>query len=138
VGEINRALPTGVSITCANIWLLQPPTGVSHPGVWGVVAAAAIAAMHTGRKNLIRLHLDQEPQGTGQTLITNFFTMVVGTPPPTVMQRATRWAAAWFWCLLQDFASIHSRVPTRWGSGPHSSHPFLATNASQQIVVRHV
>ena len=141
VGEIRRVLP-GVTITCAHIWLLRPPTSSIHSGVWGVVAAAAIAAMHSGRKNLIRLHLRREELiGAGQTVITAFFPISAGTPPPTVMQRATRWASAWFWCLLQDFACIHSGVPPGWGTGPPADHPFLAVDATspaaRRIVVRH-
>jgi hypothetical protein len=130
VEEIRRALP-GVTVTCAHIWLLCPSDGVTHDGVWVVVAAAALAAMHSGRKNLIRLHLHQmELVGAGQTLITNYFTTVAGTPPPTVMQRATRWASVWFWCLLQDFVSIHSGVPRGWGAGPPAAPPFLVTDTT--------
>lgn len=138
IGEINKVLPAGVTVTCADLWLLRPPSGVSHSGVWGVVAAAAIAAMHSGRKNLIRLHLRQtQLVGVGQTLITTFFPTVAGTPPPTVLQRATRWAAAWFWCLLQDFACIQNGIPPGWGAGPPATHPFLAVApGTQRVVVR--
>ena len=83
---------------------LAPPSppGVSHSGVWGVVAAAAIAAMHYGRKNLIRLHLGREElRGAGQTLITSYFPHVSGPSQPTVLQCAERGAVA----LLLGFAS---------------------------------
>ena len=142
--EIRRSLPPPGTLSCANLWLLQPPSGIAHAGVWGVVAAAAIAAMSYGRKNLIRLHLGQlEELGEGQTLITNYFPVVAGAPPATILERACHRAAAWFWCLLQDFASLQLDVPLEWGAGPPSSHPFLAsvvdTSASprQRIVVRH-
>jgi hypothetical protein len=137
VAEINRAL-LGGDVTCANVWLLSPPPGISHSGVWGVVAAAAIAAMHSGRRNLIRLHLAREELvGVGQTLITSYFPVVAGAPPPTALQRASRRAVAWFWCLLQDFASLHTSVPMGWGAGPPATHPFLAVDAtSRRIVVR--
>ena len=138
VGELRRALP-GTTITRAHLWLLRPPREGLHPGVWGVVVAAAVAAMHTGRKNLIRLHLQQQQLvAPGQTLITAYFPVTIGAPPPTVMERATRWAAAWFWCLLQDFASLHNSVPKAWGGGPPADHPFLATDASSRIVVRYM
>ncbi len=118
----------GVTVTCKHIRLLHPSTSTSHSGVWGVVAAAA---MHSGRKNLIRLHLRREELiGAGQTVITAFFPILTGTPPPTVMQRATRWASAWFWCLLQDFACIHSGVPPGLGTGPLADHPFLAVDTN--------
>jgi hypothetical protein len=139
VEEIRRILP-GTTIKCEHIWLLRPPRGDLHSGAWGVVAAAAIAAMHSGRKNLIRLHLHQQQLvPPGQTLITTYFPVTIGAPPPSVMQRATRWAVAWFWCLLQDFASIHSDIPKGWGAGPPATHPFLATAApSRRIIVRHL
>lgn len=83
--EIRRSLPPPGTLSCANLWLLQPPSGIAHAGVWGVVAAAAIAAMSYGRKNLIRLHLGQlEELGEGQTLITNYFPVVAGAPPDPV------------------------------------------------------
>jgi hypothetical protein len=106
------------------------------------VAAAAIAAMSFGRKNLIRLHLGQQEElGEGQTLITDYFPVVAGAPPTTILQRACHRAAAWFWCLLQDFTSLQSGIPTAWGAGPPPTHPFLgveAPAASQpRLVVRH-
>ena len=127
----SRALTSGSSV---------PPPGVSHSGVWGVVAAAAIAAMHYGRKNLIRLHLGREElRGAGQTLITSYFPHVSGPSQPTVLQCAERGAVAWFWVLLQDFAFLNTSAPRGWGNSPPADHPFLATDASSplaQIVVR--
>jgi hypothetical protein len=144
VGEIQRALP-GVAVKCSHIWLLHPPNNTIHPGVWGVVAAAAIAAMHSGRKNLIRLHLRKEELvGSGQTVMTAFFPSLTGgqATPQTVLQRASRWATAWFWCLLQDFACLHSSIPSGWGAGPPTNHPFLAVDTSLpgagRIIVRPV
>ena len=64
VGAIRGQIPGGGAISCADIWLLRPPPGVTHSGVWGMVAAAAIAAMHYGGKNLI-LHLGREELGGG-------------------------------------------------------------------------
>jgi hypothetical protein len=139
--EIRRSLPPPATVRCSNLWLLRPPSGISHAGVWGVVAAAAIAAMSFGRKNLIRLHLRQlEELGEGQTLITDYFPVVSGAPPVTTLERACRRAAAWFWCLLQDFASLQSGIPSAWGAGPPSHHPFLGvdTSSSQpRLIVRH-
>ena len=141
VEAIRGQIPGGGAIACADIWLLRPPQGVSHLGVWGVVAAAAIAAMHYGRKNLIRLHLGREElRGAGQTLITSFFPHISGPSQPTVLQCATRGAVAWFWVLLQDFAFLNPTIPRGWGNGPPADHPFLATDAASpqaQIVVRH-
>lgn len=140
--EILRSLPSPATLTCAHVWLLRPPSSSVHAGVWGVVAAAAIAAMSFGRKNLIRLHLrQQEELGAGQTLITDYFPVVAGAPPASILDRACRRAAGWFWCLLQDFASLQPDIPSGWGAGPLSSHPFLVVDSSapsKRIIVRHV
>ena len=141
--ELRRSLPAPGPLTCAHLWLLRPPTSTNQAGVWGVVAAAANAAMSFWRKNHIRLHLrQQEELGEGQTLITDFFPVVAGAPGPTTLDRACRRAAAWFWCLLQDFASLQTDLPSEWGAGPPSTHPFLIVDTSapprRRIVVRHV
>jgi hypothetical protein len=98
--------------------------------------------MSFGRKNLIRLHLrQQEELGAGQTLITDYFPVVAGAPPASILDRACRRAAGWFWCLLQDFASLQPDIPSGWGAGPLSSHPFLVVDSSapsKRIIVRHV
>jgi len=136
VAEIRRALP-GSTVTCAHVWLLRPPSGVAHSGVWGVVAAAALAAMLSGRKNFIRLHLQRrEAVGRGQTILDDYYPHVAGAPEPTTIERATRWAAAWFWTLLTDFASSNNNLPPDWGAGPPADHPFLAVDAARRIIVR--
>ena len=106
-------------------------------GVWGVVATAAIAAINYGRKNLIRLHLGrQEALGAGQTVMTDFFPVLAGGQPATVLERASRKAAAWFWVLLQDFVSRQGQgVPRGWGVGPPAGHPFLALDAATGCIV---
>ena len=136
--EILTAIP-GSTVTCAHLWLLRPPDGVTHSGVWGVVAAAAIAAMHSGRKNLVRLHLKQEELvGVGQTVMTDFFPIVSGSPLPSVMQRATRWAAAWFWCLLQDFTCSQRGIPSQWAEGLPANHPFIMMSGSPPALSVHL
>jgi len=130
VEEIRRSLPPPGVVTCANLWLLRPPAGVQD-GVWGVVATAAIAAINSGRKNLVRLHLGQVNSiPPGQTLITAYLPTIAGTQPPTCLQRATHKAAAWFWALLQDFASLQTRMPEGWGSTLPSAHPFFGGGRS--------
>jgi len=125
------------SLPCSALWLLRAPVGVPHQGVWEVVGAAAIAAMSYGRKLLIRLHLGREPLPHGQTRLTDFgFT--IGGLRPSVLQRASRKAVAWFWCILQDFVSGQDGVPPSWGPGPTVSHPFMARDPSvgaPQLVV---
>jgi hypothetical protein len=132
VEEIRRALPLGTDISCAHLWLLRHPGGVSHDGVWGVVATAALAAMHSGRKYLISLHLNSRlPTVPGQALITSYFapTSPAPTSPPTALLRASQWVKGRFWCLLEDFAFVNATIPTAWGAGPPTDHPFLATTA---------
>ena len=75
--------------------------------------------MHTGRKHLIRLHLEQQEElGEGQSRITDYFRYVRGNPRPSILQRACRGAAALFWCLLEDFCSLQVNVPSG-GKAPH-------------------
>jgi hypothetical protein len=51
LGQLRLALPAGAPLTRADLWLLRAPVGGGvHPGVWRVVALAALSAMAMGRR----------------------------------------------------------------------------------------
>ena len=127
------------SLTCAHVWLLRPPPDVC-PWVWPVVCAAALEAMERGRKVLWAAAADDLPDG--QTHIEDFFPPVarpagadelprpgVGAPITAVV-RAQRRAAAWFWCIIQDFVSLH-KTSDLWGWAVPSDHPFMGHHGTQ-------
>ena len=71
------------------------------------------------------LWASEEEEEEGQTLITDLFPTLAraagppGPPVPapvTVVQRAQLRAAAWFWCILQDFVLCTSGLIV--GGGP--------------------
>ena len=124
--ELASALPAGITISCANIWLLQAPdNGGLHADVWALVCMVAIEAMFFGRKAMWAMHLEDSDQlEIGQALITDFFPIVSGGDPSlSVVERASRKAAAWFWCMLQDFVCL-GQAPWK-PEVVGSSHPFL-------------
>jgi hypothetical protein len=132
VAELQSALPAGCApLTRAHLWLLRAPPGV-HPGVWGVVCAAALEAMERGRCALWRARESEVRLATSQKRITDYFPRLgapAGGAPLTAVQRAQRVAAAWLWCLLQDFVSLHdcaggSVLLGRW-PGLAAAHPFV-------------
>ena len=135
VSELLSALPAQAQLVCADVWLMRPPAGV-YAGVWGLVCAAAVEAMEFGRKLAWALDLGgaAAPGGPSQTLITSFFPRVsVGdSPPSAVVQRAARKAAAWFWCLIQDFVSLQ-RVPVDWLSKMGPTHAFVGVTGGSQL-----
>ena len=146
VEEINKALPTawGVTIKCHHLWLLSSPHPLLHKGVWSIVAASALAAIDSGRRRLIKIHL-QQASGTHQTLITDFFTPVNSVPldaPPTQaspLERSQRYSSARFWCLLQDFSDLHrQQIPHAWFPFHllAGDHPFLYSMDAASLIFR--
>jgi hypothetical protein len=128
VSELAAVLPPTVALKCAHVWLLDSPSPAQAlPKVWALACMVAIEAMSFGRKALWALHyeeLGRGPVDEAQTLITDHFPVVDGASPTvSIVQRASRKAAAWFWCLLQDFVSLQD-VPPSWGDVP-TSHPFV-------------
>ena len=131
VGELAKCLP-GVCVTCADVWLLQPPAGAHvNSKVWALVAMVALHAMAHGRRVMwARWQEDIGP--ANQTLITDFFPVVSGRHQQhddvDVAQRhaacAARNAAVWFWCLLQDFVRLQV-VPGEWLGVVPPDHPFV-------------
>ena len=124
ISELTQALPQGSHpLTCAAVWLLQPPESVNS-SVWALVCAAALEAMASGCRTLWALHLGSLARmDTDQTLITDFFEREEGPRPLTLLQCACRKAAARFWCLLQDFVWLQ-QVPEGWEGVP-TDHPFI-------------
>jgi hypothetical protein len=142
VSELAAVLPPAVTLKCAHVWLLDSPApSQAIPKVWALACMVAIEAMSFGRKALWALHYEevgQSPVDGAQTLITDHFQVVVGgRPTVSIVQRASRRAVAWFWCLLQDFVALQD-VPLSWGDVP-SSHPFVGVvscSEGQQVVRR--
>ena len=129
--ELRATLPARVHIECADVWLLRAPLDAGvHAGVWGLVCMVALAAMAFGRKTLLAISLGEEDQrDTTQSLITAFFPILSGSRPSvSVVQRASRKAAAMFWCLLQDFVAVQE-VPLGWGTEVAPDHPFVGVEA---------
>ena len=112
MAEVMRGLPHPSPPICgADIWLLRVPPSLSlHPGIWAFVCMVAIHAMERGRRCLWRTVLGQHP--------------AAGADLAAAVQQASRAAAAWFWCLLQDFVDLQ-QVPDTWG-GSARRHPFIS------------
>ena len=72
VGELAKCLP-GARITCADVWLLQPPAGARvNSKVWAFVAMVALHAMAHGRRVMWARWQEDNPPAN-QPLITVFF-----------------------------------------------------------------
>ena len=126
VDEIRRALPAGVTVTCADVWLLRPPQDCGlHAGVWALVCMVAVEAMDRGRRLAwALLKKDEGRRAGGQTLMTDFLPLAAGVERPGVAVRAARKAGAWLWCLLQDFVNLQM-LPDGWGQGVDPEHAFV-------------
>ena len=80
--------------------------------------------------------MSQEEQKVhaSQSLNTDFFSVVFSdggrSTALTPAIRASRKAAAMFWCLLQDFVSLQS-VPPSWLVQVPQDHPFLGVVPGQ-------
>lgn len=107
VGEIMEA--TSLPINMQNIWLLHPPTMSPYPidpGLWLPVAAAALSAMHHGRKVMYA---------------TNKISVTPPPQTPSTDRRASQVAISKFWTLLQDFADCAQPAASDTPRG----HPFF-------------
>ena len=136
---LSSALPPSTPLPCAAVWLLRPPTGCTlHAGVWSVVCAAAIEAMHWGRRYLwAKTHESSPPVDVTQRLITDFFSPAElpsdghhQTSDGGVLHQASRLAVSHFWSSLLDFTSLYSSFPPNekeWLPLPGPSHPFICT-----------
>lgn len=140
VRQLQRALPAGTDVQRAHVWLVSTPTPTCLQEAWRVVCLAAVSAMNLGRRVLWAI--THEGQAEGQpgdglrqlTLEELGFVVrqaqeLAPEPEVTPVQRAGRRAAAEFWALLQDFASLQSGAEEEGGRpmGLHAGHPFLCT-----------
>ena len=139
--ELRRSTTWQGELSCRHVWLLQSPTAEVHGGVWGVVCAAAVAAMEGGRRCMWRLWYDaQRPQVARQLTLEQSWARgaarVAGGAAPfappllsvraAVQRRAGGVAVADLWGRLQDVAGFSRGVPRGWSPeevGPQ--HPFL-------------
>ena len=83
----------------------------------------AVEAMQVGRKAMWSMHANESSPVVTQTLITDYFPVlsVGGVAPLSLIARASRFAVARFWSLLQDFALV-GKAP--WSGDLDASHPF--------------
>lgn len=89
-------LPTDQPVSCAAVWLGQPPHPLMHRMIWDMVCLAGIYAMDIGRRT---------SWAVGQRLTTS----------QLVADIASRAATAAFWDALADFAAtcnIHKKART--------------------------
>ena len=129
--ELIASLPAGTRLSCAHVWLLQTPIETQlHGGAWAVVCMAAVEAMAYGRRALWAMSMEKLRRGAvdkNQSRITDFFSAIPRAPLPLPdLQRASRKAAAYFWCLIQDFVCL--------GACPwelDSSHPFMGARGGK-------
>jgi hypothetical protein len=139
VSSISKALlpPLNITLECHHFWLLSPPHTSIHEGVWSVIATAAIAAMDTARRYMIKCHLEDTERHSSQHLITDFFHL---THPTHVrispLSRASRFAASRFWALVRDFAELNPSVPSSWVEEKTKlqGHPILSSADGQTLV----
>lgn len=112
VDTLRAGLPPALApLLCpSDIWLLRlPPSTVPHTmheGVWGLVCALALHAMHCGHSNLFVLSTET-PCLSRSDIVT----------------RASNKAIGWFSYILADVAASGS-LPSGW-QDLSPSHPFL-------------
>ena len=132
VATIASALPPGARhLQCADVWLLRPPAGSGvDQRVWALVSMVAVEAMQVGRKAMWSMHAKESSPEVTQTLITDYFPVlsVGGVAPLSLIARASRFAVARFWSLLQDFALV-GQAP--WSGDLDASHPFFCVRDGQ-------
>ena len=135
--QLAAALPAGVAVRRANIWLLRPPAGVQGlcPRAWALVALAALEAMEFGRRYLYALRVSPEwpdPGPAGHVALAralpNFIFAAhvrrhIMAARDALVQRVANAATGRFWRTLGDFAYLHRQQPRRWALTP--AHPFL-------------
>jgi hypothetical protein len=92
----------------------------------------ALEAMSFGRKALWAMTQEEQKVDAAQSLLTELFSGVSGgrDPARAPVLRASRKAAAMFWCLLQDFVSLQS-FPPSWLVQVPQNHPFLGVVPGQ-------
>ena len=142
VSSISQALPNthNINLECHHIWLLSPPHHSIHQGVWSVVATAAIAAMDSARRYMIKCHLEDVDQPQAQSLITDFFHSSQPSLPTPVrlspLSRASRFATFRLWALVRDYADLNPLVPSSWVADKLKlhGHPILSSIDGTSLV----
>jgi hypothetical protein len=106
----------------------------------------AVEAMEYGMRLMYALtHQQREQQAQldpHQRLITDYFdTITVRRETQQALpasHKAARMAAAWFWCLLQDFVHLQA-VPRSWANEVLADHPFIGltqgNNQSNRLIL---
>jgi hypothetical protein len=144
---LEHNLPAGTVLRPWHLWLLEPPSQALHPGVWHVVALAALEAMFRGMGCLWRHcmardeRLSQEAAereangGLRQLTLEEAFGLPVAgpapAPPPDPVSLVARRAMLATAAALEDFVGLQ-RVPRGWltGTPPVGSvHPFIGVAA---------
>ena len=134
-GAVAQALPAGVLVGRAHVWLARVPSmpavpglpgmPVAHAGLWAAVCLAALGAMDAARRGAFRA---RAAAAAGAVLAE-------GAAPASL---AASRAVVHFWDLLQDFASSASPPPP-WVAAAASwpgGHPLVREDGGRLVVHR--
>ena len=102
-----------------------------------MIASAAIAAMDSARRYMVKCHLEDQP--SSQRLITDFFSHAHSSANPSVrltpLSRASHFAVFRLWTLVRDFADLNPRIPSHWQAlDKLHGHPILLSIDGQTLV----
>ena len=119
VAEINRALPGSDALSCADVWLLSPPSAQNlHKGPWALICMAALHAMELGRR-----HLWRAVRKANKSLVP-----LTAPEAAELVTCTSARAAIWLWALLQDFADLQD-IPKGWDD-VQADHPCIGIISS--------
>jgi len=134
-GAVAQALPAGVLVGRAHVWLARVPSlpavpglpglPVAHEGLWAAVCLAALGAMDAARRGAFRA---RAAAAAGAVLAE-------GAAPASL---AASRAVVHFWDLVQDFASSASPPPP-WVAAAASwpgGHPLVRADGGRLVVHR--
>jgi hypothetical protein len=123
VGDIQRCCPGQPTLTKINVWLMQPPPGVSV-GIWRIVCLSAVNAMDEGRRNLLaarRWARDDDPDYVARAAKRPAASgRVVLRSNVDKVAAAERVAIVDFWGRMEDYAVLQ-HAP----KGVGRASPFL-------------
>lgn len=111
-------LPVGTLLMPRHLWLCVAPAPTVHPGVWSVVALAALSGILAGRRLLAALSAEaaraRAQQGGGRQLtIYEAFQVPDPHAPQPPPQRAAREAVVRTLAAVTNFAAVGC-VPEAW------------------------
>ena len=119
VAEIHRALPGSDALSCADVWLLSPPSAQNlHKGPWALICMAALHAMELGRR-----HLWRAVRKANKSLVP-----LTAPEAAELVTCTSARAAIWLWALLQDFADLQD-IPKGWDD-VQADHPCIGIISS--------